>query len=636
MKKFKTVVKKRVCVFIAVVTALQMSFSFTAMAESYLDPAPIIEPQTSNGLQILFDNTHGETAGAADWVIDGAFSDYAEALSDEGYYVTELRQNTPITYSDLQDYDAFVIPEANIPFKTTEQNAILKYAKNGGGVFFISDHYNADRNKNRWDSSEVFNGYRRGAYSQPAKGMSSDEAASEAMDNVDGSDWLATNFGVRFRYNALGDLNATTIVDPAQCFDITNGVSSVAMHAGATIAILDPDIAKGIVYLPDGLTASDKWSFAVDEGVYNGGGVEEGAFVAIAKVGSGKAAFIGDSSAVEDASPKYRREENGSSKKTYDGFSEQDDSTLLIQLTDWLADQESYTSFSSQGIQLDTPTTLHDFETPSQSTEPQKEPWADPEAGYKWYDTTTFRSGSYGYVGSASETDPYILGMPKQIVAGQPLPLTIYFSGLTANTSYSDYKVGAYLEGGTQIGKFADIGSSFPDHYGYSDTFSIDTDDTGCASKTLMFQLDDTASGPFSIRLKQGSNTLLTDSCTISKPSTGSGVTYDAYYPSKIQRGLETAVVVKISGLDADTEVSSLTIGSYFDGGQQIAVFSTDGSNWTTNYGYSEPFNVTADENGVAYKTILMKLNENIDEGPANLRIKKGKSKMLTQTFTVG
>ncbi len=39
------------------------------------------------------------------------------------------------------------------PYKKSEQDAMLQYVKNGGSIFFIADHYNADRNKNRWDSS---------------------------------------------------------------------------------------------------------------------------------------------------------------------------------------------------------------------------------------------------------------------------------------------------------------------------------------------------------------------------------------------------------------------------------------------------------------------------------------------------
>ncbi|SFR69723.1 DNA-binding protein [Anaeromicropila populeti] len=490
-------------------------------AENYADAAPEIQPASANGLKILFDNTHAQTAGAADWVIDGAFSDYANGLANEGYYIKELRKNSAITYSDLSGYDVFVIPEANIPFKATEQAAILQYVENGGSVFFISDHYNADRNKNRWDASEVFNGYRRGAYSNPTQGMSTAEAASAAMSGVVSSDWLAANFGVRFRYNALGNIDATNIVASSQCFGITQNIDTVAMHAGSTIAIINPAVAKGIVYLPNNLTTSNKWSSAVDQGVYNNGGVAEGAYVAIAKKGLGKAAFIGDSSAVEDATPKYKKEETGGTKTTYDGYEEDDDAALLLQLTDWLAEKESYTSFSQTSISLDTATALYSFETPSLSTEPATEPWASPSASYKWYDTTTFAAGSYGYTttsgggtGTVGDTT-YSFGVPTQIIAGQELPLTIYFSNLTPNTTYTNYKVGAYTTGGTQVGMFKEVNGRWPSTYGYSSTFSITTDSSGNATKSLVFKIKSGVSGTANMRLKKGSTNVFTDTITI-------------------------------------------------------------------------------------------------------------------------
>lgn len=378
------------------VSPIYYSFTEFATAENALDPAPQLQPiGTANGKKVLFDNTHGQTAGAADWVLDGGFSDFANALANKGYYAKELRKTTPITYQDLQDYDVFIVGEANIPYKTTEQGAMVQYVQNGGSIFFIGDHYNADRNKNRWDASEVFNGYRRGAFSNPTKGMGSEEASSAAMQGVTGSDWLATNFGVRFRYNAIGDVTANDIVSPSQAFGITTGVSTVAMHAGSTLAITDSNKAKGIVYLPP---TSAAWGNAVDQGVYNGGGRAEGPYVAVSKLGLGKAAFIGDSSPVEDATPKYLREETGAKKTTYDGFKEQNDSTLLVNLIDWLSKQESYTALSQvSGLQLDQPTALLSMENPQTSTEPVAEPWSAPAAGYKWYDSSTFKSGSYGY-----------------------------------------------------------------------------------------------------------------------------------------------------------------------------------------------------------------------------------------------
>lgn len=397
--------RKRFSVFALIILLLSSSFfSVTpfASAENALDPAPQLQPVgTANGSKILFDNTHGQTAGAADWVLDGGFSDFATALANKGYYAKELRKNTPITYQDLQGYDVFVMGEANIPYKTSEQDAMIQYVQNGGSIFFIADHYNADRNKNRWDASEVFNGYRRGAYSNPAKGMGTEEASSAAMQGVTGSDWLSANFGIRFRYNAIGDVTANDIVSPSQTFGITTGVSTVAMHAGSTLAITDPNKAKGIVYLPQTSTA---WSSAVDQGVYNGGGKAEGPFAAVSKVGLGKAAFIGDSSPVEDATPKYLREETGAKKTTYDGFKEQNDGTLLVNIIDWLSKHESYTALNQvSGLQLDQPTTLLSMENPQTSTEPQAEPWSAPASGYKWYDSSTFKSGSYGF-GSGSGT----------------------------------------------------------------------------------------------------------------------------------------------------------------------------------------------------------------------------------------
>ncbi|PCN42207.1 DNA-binding protein [Brevibacillus laterosporus] len=385
----------------ALVVTLAASTLFTSSvwAEGPHDPAPFISAKgTPLGKKVLFDNTHGQTAGAADWVIDGGFSDFANSIAQAGYDVKELRKSTPIVYDDLKEYTVFVIGEANIPYKVSEQAAMIEFVKNGGSIFFIGDHYNADRNKNRWDASEVMNGYRRGAWADPAKGMSEEERNSEAMQGVASSDWLADNFGIRFRYNALGDINATNIVSPAQALGITEGVSSVAMHAGSTLAIVEPKKAKGIVYLPK---TNAKWAHSVDKGVYKGGGVEEGPYVAIAKLGKGKAAFIGDSSPVEDATPKYLREENGQKKKTYDGFKEQDDAVLLINLINWLAKQENYENLQQvQGLKLDTATPLittgPENEIPTQTIEPQKEPWAAPAAGYKWWDPSTFANGSYG------------------------------------------------------------------------------------------------------------------------------------------------------------------------------------------------------------------------------------------------
>ncbi|MBB6734248.1 chitinase N-terminal domain-containing protein [Cohnella zeiphila] len=482
----------------------------SASAEGPADPAPYIEAKVVNdnaGKKVLFDNTHAQTSGAADWVIDGGFSDFGNALAQDGYYVKELRKATPFTYDDLKDYSVFVVAEPNIPFKTSEQDAMKQYVENGGSIFFVGDHYNADRNKNRWDGSESINGYRRGAWDNPAKGMDTEEAASAPMQGVASSDWLADNFGIRFRYNALADLNATNIVAPDQAFGITQGVSAVAMHAGSTLAILDPTKAKGLVYVPQ---TNEPWASAVDQGVYDGGGVAEGPYVAVSKLGAGKAAFIGDSSAVEDATPKYVREDTGTAKTTYDGFKEQDDGTLLVNLVDWLSTQENYTSFDQvSGLQLDQPTALLPSEDPAASTEPQPEPWAPPNAGYKWYDSSTFRAGSYG--GPTATANP-----AYSFVKQDPLPneetfqIRAVFDHLPANTTVSGFSTGIYLTGGTQIAKVQNADGTWPTAYGYSQTYSVTADGNGHAYKDLTVQIKPGTSGTANLRLRQNGNNLLT------------------------------------------------------------------------------------------------------------------------------
>ncbi len=76
----------------------------TSFAEGPGDPAPELLPVgAANGKTVLFDNTHEETAGSADWVIDGAFSDFGQALANTGYDIKELRKTSALTYSDIQN-----------------------------------------------------------------------------------------------------------------------------------------------------------------------------------------------------------------------------------------------------------------------------------------------------------------------------------------------------------------------------------------------------------------------------------------------------------------------------------------------------------------------------------------------------
>lgn len=374
------------------ITALFAATIFLTACNS-ADESNTTKLKSDDANEILFDASHGVTAGEADWVIDGGFSTFNDDINKLGFTTASTDYQAEITLKLLKQYKAFIMPEPNIPLKASEQQAIKDYVNSGGSIMMIADHYNADRNLNRFDASEIFNGYRRGALHNITKGMSQDEINSDRMQGVTSSDYLSETFGVRFRYNALDDL-VLSAKDEDNAFGLLDNVEKVNMHAGSTIMITNPEIAKGIIY-PEKLSKHDKWSHAVDQGVYTNGFKDEGAFIAISKLGKGKAVFIGDSSIVEDNTPKYVREDNGQEKQTYDGIREMDHQNLMENLVKWMMKQEDYSSLNGK-FPLDKPTKVLNFEVPEQSKEPKREPWGTPGHNYKWYDPSTFEPGSFG------------------------------------------------------------------------------------------------------------------------------------------------------------------------------------------------------------------------------------------------
>ncbi|WP_234447776.1 DNA-binding protein [Viridibacillus soli] len=622
----------------SIVTFLAL-FAFMAnvdisFAENSSDPAPILVPTTPNGKKVLFDNSHGQTAGQADWVINGAFSDFANALVAEDYYVKEHRSANPLTLQDLQGYDVFVIPEAQIPFKQSEQEAIATFAKQGGGVFFIADHYNADRNLNRWDSNEVMNGWRRGAFNNPTKGMSQSEIA--AMTGVESSDWLSDEFGVRFRFNAVDNTEANMIVPAAESFGITTGINAISIHAGSTLAITKPSLAKGIVYLPNGLTsAANKWNSAVDQGVYFGGGINEGPFVAIGKKELGKSAFIGDSSPVEDNTPKYLNEENGGAKRTYSGFTEKDNGKLLVKVVKWLAQKETYTDFTTSAITLDQASPILPLETTELSTETQAEPWRAPATNYKWYDPSTFKQGSYGASTNTPPipSDQYSVNTPSTLpLEGIPFPVEIVLNQLTPYSQVTNAQIQVYLSGGQSISQVQASDGTWPTSYGYGNVGTLTADSNGQIRKTIMMRLNPTITAQeATIRLRLGSgNNVVTQSVALSALTDP----YVVLAPKSLPKnGYSFPIQVVLNGLTPHSQVTNGQIQVYIEGGQSISQVQSPDGTWPTNYGYSDVGTLTANENGRAMKTIYLRLNPSVTNTSANLRLRLGSgNNVLTNT----
>lgn len=253
-----------------------------------------IQSQTK---KFLFDATKYETAGNADWVIDednhvaaryptplqstitsttpetywtGAISSWGIALVKLGHQVESLPVGTAITYGngsnpqDLSNYNVFIVDEPNSPFTATEKTAMLNFVYNGGGLFMISDHNNADRNGDGWDALAVWNNFMR----------------TNSVGNLP--------FGFKFDSVNVSP-NTTNILSTWSSNPILNGpqgaVTQVMFSAGATITIY-PAInssVKGLV-----------WTSGSSQGTTN--------LLCISSTyGTGRVFAIGDSSPADDS-----------------------------------------------------------------------------------------------------------------------------------------------------------------------------------------------------------------------------------------------------------------------------------------------------------------------------------------------
>lgn len=270
--------------------------------------------------RVLFDNAHAETAGNADWVVStsqpdplgqdstpsaetdwtGALSSWGVALQKTGSYsLKTLPTGSSLAYGgstaiDLANFDTLVLPEPNTLFTTAEKTAIMTFVKNGGGLFMISDHTGADRNSDGYDAVEIFN----------------DLMTNNSVDSTDPFGFSVDVLDVASGY-------------PAAISDSTNPVlhgsfgtvtkSLIADGTTVTLKPADNSAVKGLLYRSG----------------YSG---NTGAFFATSTFGSGRVAFWGDTSPVDDGT--------GSSGNTlYDGWNDTGatNAPLALNATEWLS-----------------------------------------------------------------------------------------------------------------------------------------------------------------------------------------------------------------------------------------------------------------------------------------------------------
>src|SRR5699024_9765406 len=172
----------------------------------------------------------------------------------------------------------------------------------------------------------------------------------------------------------------------------------------------------------------------------------EGPYAAMSKLGEGKAAFIGDSSPVEDAPPKYRHEETCKQKNTYDAFTDADNHVLLLDIIHWSPEKKTYESSAIMHIPLDQPTHLLDKDIPEHTTEPEPEPWATPLPTYHWFDPTTFAPGSFGSNEAPMEEPVYSINHEPYLPNDQSFTVQVSAEGLQPGQTVSGFNLGMFLD----------------------------------------------------------------------------------------------------------------------------------------------------------------------------------------------
>ena len=280
--------------------------------------------QVSTTKKFLFDASHAETAGNADWVIDednstpqriptpsytgvtsttaesfwtGAISSWGIALAKKGHVVETLPSTGAITYGntsndqDLSNYDVFVVDEPNKRFTTAEKSAMLQFVQNGGGLFVVADHTISDRDNDGWDSPAIWN----------------DMFSTNAIQ---------TNpFGVTFSLNNISVVSSNKSTAATTILNGTEGtVSQLQYSNGATMSINTNANAnaKGLI-----------WTSTSTQGTSN-------IMAASSTFGAGRVFLIGDSSPIDDGT-------GAPSNTLYNGWGVYSHSKLMMNASLWLA-----------------------------------------------------------------------------------------------------------------------------------------------------------------------------------------------------------------------------------------------------------------------------------------------------------
>jgi hypothetical protein len=231
------------------------------------NPPPPPPPNPGGARKVLFDLTKHEDAGNSDWRIDGAYSDYGDALKALGYTVGTLSGGS-ITAASLSGVKVLVIPEPQNPFSDSERAVLISFVQGGGGLFMIGDHRTSDRDNDGWDSPEVFDGWDGSTPASPAANL------RKSLD-------ARNSFGLSFSF-------ASKFSDPVYTARPTNTNHPVVVGSAGS----SDDVSSAGVYVGTSIDLAGASSVMGNAGKI---------YLAVNTLGTGRVAAWGDSSAFEDA-----------------------------------------------------------------------------------------------------------------------------------------------------------------------------------------------------------------------------------------------------------------------------------------------------------------------------------------------
>ncbi|MGW2638983.1 hydrolase [Streptomyces sp. NPDC001348] len=436
--------------------------------------------------RILFDNAHAETAGNADWIIStsqpdplgqdsspsaetdwtGALSSWGVALQKTGgYSLKTLPSGSSLSYggssaTDLSNFDTLVLPEPNTLFTTAEKTAIMNFVKNGGGLFMISDHTGADRNNDGEDAVEILN----------------DLMTNNSVDSTDPFGFSIDSLDVKSGYPAAISDSADPVLHGSF------GTVTKSLIADGTTATLKPSdnsAVKGLVYRSG----------------YSG---NTGAFFLTSTFGSGRVAFWGDSSPVDDGTGQ-------SGNTLYDGWNDSGatDAALALNATSWLAGSGSSSGGGGGSGSCTAAQLLKNNGFESGSTT-----WSASSGVITNSSGESARTGSYyawldGNGAATTDTLSQSVTIPSGCSATLSLYLHVDTAETTTSTAYDTLQVQMLNSSGSVLGTLAtysnlDAASGYTQHSfnlgGYAgQTVTLKFTGTEGSKLQTSFVVDDTA-----------------------------------------------------------------------------------------------------------------------------------------------